>query len=446
MDATDLLRSIPQVDAVLREPGLQVARSLLGDRVAEWLARSQIERVRAEAKRGVAPPDAPAIAGTVALQAQTLFDRRLRRVINATGVVLHTNLGRAQLSDAAREAVIAAAGATNVEFDIERGERSGRAPMAATLAAALAGAAAALVVNNNAASLLLILAALAKGREVIVSRGEMIEIGGEFRLPSIMEASGAILRETGTTNRTHARDYRAALSERTAMILIVHPSNYRVEGFTATPSLPDLSAIAREADVPLVYDTGSGLLWPHTLLPNEPDAQSSLRDGADLVCFSGDKLLGGPQAGIITGRIDLIERLRRHPIARAVRADKLTLAALEETLLAHARREELPVARMIAAPVDSLRARASAIAARIPNATVVDGSAVAGGGSAPEEQLPSVLIRIGHADPAVLASALRGEDPPVVTRFEDRSLVVDLRTVHPDDDEIIASALKRAHS
>lgn len=446
MDTTELLRSIPQVDAVLRDPSLQHARSLLGDRVAEWLARSQIERVRADAERGVAPPDAPSIAGTVTIQAQALHDRRLRRVINATGVVLHTNLGRAQLSDAAGTAVVAAAGATNVEYDLERGERSGRAPMAATLAAALTGAAAAHVVNNNAASLLLILAALAKDREVIVSRGEMIEIGGEFRLPSIMEASGAILRETGTTNRTHARDYRAALSERTAMILVVHPSNYRVEGFTATPSLPDLAAIAREADLPLVHDTGSGLLRPHRSLPIEPDAQSSLRDGADLVCFSGDKLLGGPQAGIIVGRKELIERLRRNPIARAVRADKLTLAALEETLLAHARGEELPVARMIAAPVDSLRARAAAIAARIPHATVVDGSAVAGGGSAPEETLPSVLIRISHADPAVLASALRGGDPPVITRIEERSVVLDLRTVHHDDDEIIASALKRARS
>jgi L-seryl-tRNA(Ser) seleniumtransferase len=445
---TDLLRLIPQVDAVLREPAVGLVVERWGPALARRLVHEELERERARARSGEAPADAPTVADRVARRAGDLERRRLRRVVNATGVVLHTNLGRAPLAPDAIAAAAEAAGAVALELDLATGRRGERAPVAATLAAALTDAEAALVVNNNAGAVLLALAALARGREVIVSRGELIEIGGEFRLPEIMEASGAILREVGTTNRTHLRDYRRAIGERTGCVLVVHPSNYRVVGYTATPLLEEVAAVAHEAGVPLLHDIGSGLLAPDPALPGEPDARSSLGAGADLVSFSGDKLLGGPQAGILVGRRRLVEACRRHPVARAVRADKLTLAAMEATLHAHARGEatRLPVRAMLAADPDLLRARAERLVAALPPgaAAVSPGESVVGGGSLPGRVLPTVVVSLVHPRPQALAAALREADPPVVARVERGRVVLDLRTVSPAEDDALAAACRAA--
>jgi L-seryl-tRNA(Ser) seleniumtransferase len=280
---------------------------------------------------------------------------------------------------------------------------------------------------------------------VIVSRGELIEIGGEFRLPDVMEASGAILREVGTTNRTHARDYRRAIGPRTALVLVVHPSNYEVVGFTAAPELDEVVAITHEAGLPVLFDTGSGLLAPDGRMPAEPDASSAIAAGIDLVCFSGDKLLGGPQAGVLAGRTNLIEACRRNPIARAVRADKLTLAAMEATAVAHSRGELTPVGRMLEADLETIRVRAKAIAGGIDGAAVVDGQSVTGGGSVPGGSIPTALLAIETPKPDALAARLRAHDPAVVTRVEGGRVLIDLRTVDAPDDEIVGDALRSVY-
>ncbi|MCA1834764.1 MAG: L-seryl-tRNA(Sec) selenium transferase, partial [Actinobacteria bacterium] len=366
-------------------------------------------------------------------------------VINATGVVLHTNLGRAPLSEAAVLAASLAAGAVNLELDLAAGERGSRAPAAEKLLCALTGSEAALVVNNNAGALVLALAVLARGREVIVSRGELIEIGGEFRLPSIMEVSGAVLREVGTTNRTRASDVRGAIADNTGLILKVHPSNYRILGFTDEAALGDLAFIAREAGVPLLHDIGSGLLTPDERFPGEPDATTSLQAGADLVCFSGDKLLGGPQAGVIAGRAALVAACRRHPLARALRADKMSLAAMEATLLAHARgdRSRIPIWRMLELTPDDIRPRAASMAAAT-GGRCAEGESLSGGGSLPGLGLPTVLVAVDHERPADVARALRRGTPPVVARVENGALVIDMRTVDPKDDAALEQALRAA--
>jgi len=437
------LRDLPQVDQLLRDvPAL----ADVGPVVARWIVRREIESARARALGGEEMGD---VQKAIEVRTGQIADGRLRRVINATGVVLHTNLGRAPLSSDAVAAVTEAARATPLEFDLGQGQRAARAPVASTLAAALCEAEDALIVNNNAAALLLALAALARDREVIVSRGELIEIGGEFRLPDVMEASGAILCEVGTTNRTHEKDYRNALNDRTAMILRVHPSNYQIVGFTKQVPLPDLISIAREAEVPLLFDIGSGLLRPEEgLLGEEPDAQTALASGADIVTFSGDKLLGGPQAGILAGRADLIERCRRHPIARAVRTDKLSLAALEATLWAHARgeRARIPAWSMLEVAADEIASRAHLIADAIPGATVVGGESVTGGGSLPGLTVPTALIAISSDSPQLIAKKLRGGEPPVIARVERGMLVLDMRTVPPEDDTVVRDALTRVLS
>ncbi len=438
MSNPEALRALPQVDQILREVD---ALADVGPVVARWLARREIDAARARIQAG---DDAGDVNAALDAAARALTGRRVRRVINATGVVLHTNLGRAPLSDAAKAAVADATNAVTLEFDPAEGERGARAPVAPTLAAALCDAEDALVVNNNAGALLLMLGALARGREVIVGRGEMIEIGGAFRLPDVMEASGAVLREVGTTNRTRLSDYEAALTDRTALILKVHPSNYRVVGFTETPSIADLAGIA---DVPLAFDIGSGLLTPEDgPLADEPDASTALASGADLVCFSGDKLLGGPQAGILAGRRALVERCRRDPVARAVRADKLSLAALEATLWAHARGERatIPTWAMLHAEPAEIKARAEAIAGAIGDADVVDGESVTGGGSLPGTALPTALLRVRHDKPHALARALRAHEPPIVARIDRDAVVVDLRTVDPADDQFVTTALRAA--
>ena len=377
-------------------------------------------------------------------------------MINATGVVLHTNLGRAPLARAAADRVAAlAVGYTNLEYDIERGTRGRRDVHAERLLCGLTGAEAALVVNNNAAATLLALTALAAGREVIISRGELVEIGGGFRVPDVMAQSGAVLREVGTTNRTRAADYAAAINDRTALILRVHPSNFRIEGFTERPQLAELVALGRRFEIPVAEDLGSGYFpldgMPPDGLRDEPAVTRSVASGADVVMFSGDKLLGGPQAGIIAGTRAAISRIRAHPLMRALRVDKLTYAALEATLGEYAAgraRSTVPVAMMLALTADEIGRRADALASALSahglHAGVADGQSTIGGGSAPGSALPTRLVTIAHPtlSAAALEERLRLLTPPVIARIENDRVVLDLRTVDPADDEMLAAALQ----
>jgi L-seryl-tRNA(Ser) seleniumtransferase len=444
---SDPRRRLPNMDVLLGHPELVERAASFGRSSVLGAARRALERGRRAAAEGGTVPEVDELAAEVAGALDDLWARRTRAVINATGVVLHTNLGRAPLSAAAREAVAEAAGYACVEYDLAAGVRGRRGAAAEALLREATGAEAGLVVNNAAGALLLALGGLARGREVPVSRGELIEIGGEFRLPQVMEAAGAVLREVGTTNRTHLRDYAAAFGPGTALVLAVHPSNYRVEGFATRPALEDLAALAHEHGLPLLHDVGSGLLSGE--LGDEPSVAGSLRAGADLVLFSGDKLLGGPQAGLVVGRAELVGRLARHPLARAVRADKLTLAALEATLAAHlaGRRDELPVWRALLLTAADLEPRAAALAASVgPAASLRAGTSVAGGGSLPGEGLESVLVEVDPAPDgaAAVLARLRAGDPPVVARAERGRVVVDLRAVPPDQDGLVARALAAA--
>jgi L-seryl-tRNA(Ser) seleniumtransferase len=381
----------------------------------------------------------------------------LIRVINATGVIVHTNLGRAPLSEAALARVSAVAGGyTNLEYDVERGARGRRDVHAEKLIARLTGAEAAVVVNNNAAATMLLLAALAGGREVIISRGELVEIGGGFRVPDVMAQSGAILREVGTTNRTRASDYAAAIGDRTALILRVHPSNFKVIGFTERPALDELVALGRRFKVPVAEDLGSGWLgFPvreelPEALRDEPIVSESVAAGADAVCFSGDKLLGGPQAGIIAGRGEALDRIRRHPLMRALRVDKLTYAALEATLEAHAigrGQDEVPVLRMLRMGAEEIGARAGTLAAALNasgwTARVIDGVSTVGGGSAPGSELPTRLVEITRDGMTAdqIEQYLRTLEPPIIARIQDDRVVLDLRTVSADEETVLATLL-----
>lgn len=420
----DPRRRVPRTDALLTDPRLADAEHRLG----RTLVKSVIADAQQRARRGDIAPEEVAEHAVAALPAGATS---LKAVINATGVVVHTNLGRAPLSQAAVDAIVTAAGATDVEFDLETGRRArrGRGALAA-LAAAVPTAEGVHVVNNNAAALLLAAMTLAPGKEMIVSRGELIEIGDGFRLPALMESAGARIREVGTTNRTHLRDYADAIGPDTGFVLKVHPSNYLVSGFTSGVSVRELAGL----DPPLVVDIGSGLLAPHPLLPDEPDATTVLADGADLVTASGDKLLGGPQAGLLFGTGEVIERLRRHPAARALRVDKLTLAALEATLVG----PPTPVARALDADVRSLQARAQTLAAALPEAGAVACMAAVGGGGAPGVELPSFAVSL----PERYAAALRVGNPAVVGRLENGRCLLDLRTVAPEDDNRLLEAVR----
>jgi L-seryl-tRNA(Ser) seleniumtransferase len=420
---TDPRRRVPRTDALLADPRLAEAQRVLG----RALVKSVISEAQQQARSGVIAPEDVADHAVATLPASAAS---LKPVINATGVVVHTNLGRAPLSRAAVDAVVTASGATDVEFDLATGRRArrGRGAMAA-LADAVPTAQGVHVVNNNAAALLLAAMTLAPGKEIVVSRGELIEIGDGFRLPELMQSTGSRFREVGTTNRTHLRDYADAIGPDTGFILKVHPSNYHVSGFTSAVSITDLAGL----DAPLVVDIGSGLLTPHPLLPDEPDATTALRDGADLVTASGDKLLGGPQAGLLFGTAELVERLRRHPAARALRVDKLTLAALEATLVG----PPTPVARALDADVTELKARAALLAGRLPDAAAIDCVAAVGGGGAPDVELPSAAVSL----PESYAAALRTGTPAVVGRLEDGRCLLDLRTVAPEDDDALVAAV-----
>ena len=443
----DPRRTIPSVDALLRSPPGRRATERFGRPVVRRAIQIVLEGARGPSKRP-APDQEHLMATAVRLAASVSFG--LSRVINATGVVLHTNLGRARLpEEAARAASRAATSATDLEVDRGTGKRGKRTSRAELLLTAITGAEDALVVNNNAAALVLALTTLARRREVVVSRGELIEIGGEFRLPDILSASGAKLVEVGTTNRTRVQDYRGALSPRTALLLKVHPSNYRVTGFAEAPGAESLARLARSASVPLLYDTGSGLLEHRRGVPaDEPSATEALGQGADLVCFSGDKLLGGPQAGVILGRRDLVEKLRRHPMARAVRVDKMTIAALEVVLGMYARGEEgnLPIWRTLEERPAVLRARAAVLGANLPGTSVVKSETVAGGGSLPGYSVPSYALRLASDQPEDLAARLRAGNPSVFCRVEDQAVLFDLRTVEPDEDPLLARAVEYALS
>ncbi|MGO9157076.1 L-seryl-tRNA(Sec) selenium transferase [Mycobacterium sp.] len=432
---SDPRRRVPGTDVLLADPRLVEAQRVLG----RALVKSVIAAAQQRARAGEIEPERVAEHAVAALPATA---SSLRPVVNATGVLVHTNLGRAPLSRAAVDAVVAAAGTTDVEFDLATGRRArrGRGALAA-LARAVPAAGDVHVVNNNAAALLLAALTLAPGKEIVLSRGELVEIGDGFRIPELLASTGSRLREVGTTNRTGLRDYAEAIGPETGFVLKVHPSNFAVSGFTSTVNITELAPELTKLGVPLVVDIGSGLLTPHPVLPDEPDATSTLRDGADLVTASGDKLLGGPQAGLLFGRPELIERLRRHPAARALRVDKLTLAALEATLLG----PPPPVAQALAADVAQLRARAESLAAALPEnlgADAVDCDAAVGGGGAPGVKLPSAAVSL----PESYAAALRAGSPPVVGRLEAGRCLLDLRTVAPEDDELLAAAVRACSS
>ena len=422
----DARRLVPRTDAVLAEPAVAQAVSRLG----RESVKAAVQAAQALARAGDISPD-DVVASTLAGLPER--STTLTPVLNATGVVIHTNLGRAPLSDAAVEAMRAAAGTVDVELDLATGQRTtrGRGTLGALLEL-LPEAEAALVVNNGAAALVLATTALAAGREVVVSRGEMVEIGDGFRLPDLIASAGARLREVGTTNRTTLADYEAAIGPDTGCVLKVHPSNFRVEGFTSAVPVAALAALGP----PVVHDIGSGLLRPHGLLPDEPDAARSLADGAAVVTCSGDKLLGGPQAGLVLGRTDTVTRLRRHPLARAVRADKTTLAALEATL----RGPRAPVWDALEADPDRLRARCAALVATLPEGlgTTVPADGVVGGGGAPGHTLPGWAVSL----PESYAGALRLQPSPVLARVERGRCLVDLRCIPEAADPLVAQAIR----
>jgi len=427
------LRDLPSVDRLLADERLAEEPHEL----AVAAARVVLDRARDEIRAG---RDPGSMVDAVLEELARARRPRLRRVLNATGVLVHTNLGRAPLAEAALARVAeVGSGYSNLEYDLEHGERGSRQDHLALLLQRLTGAEAALVVNNNAAAVLLALAALAEGREVVVSRGELIEIGDGFRIPEVLARSGAQLVEVGTTNRTRAADYERAIGPDTAVLLRVHQSNFRVVGFTERPHLSDLAQIAKRAELVLVDDLGSGAL---TSIGDEPTPAESLRAGADLVCFSGDKLLGGPQAGVVVGRADLVERLRRHPLQRALRADKLTLAALEGTLslaLDPGTARDIPVLRMFHEPIEHVRARAERLAALV-GGEVEETVARVGGGALPLAELPSAACAVEEA----LAEPLRLGDPPVVAVVRDGRTLLDCRTLTDDEIEVVAAAVAAA--
>lgn len=452
---TDPRRRLPAMDALLDRPDVAPVLERYGREPVKGALRRALEAAR-EGPSGA--PQEELARDLVAAATEELTARArpsLIRVLNGTGVVLHTNLGRAPLAEEAIEAQRRSAGYGNVEFSLETGERGSRYDHCGGLACELTGAEAALVVNNNAAAVSLIVSAFAADREVLVSRGEAVEIGGSFRIPDVIRRSGGRLREVGTTNRTRIGDYGRALSDATGLLLRVHPSNYRVEGFAERPALEELVSLARSAGVPLAHDVGSGLLRADLLpgFPEEPDVEGSLRAGVDLVTWSGDKLMGGPQAGLIAGAAGAVGRLRGHPLLRAFRVDKTTLAALEATLALYRDPERaarrIPALRMLREDAASVEARARAAAPadaswRGVELSVTPTRAVVGGGSFPGFDLPSAGWAVRGISPDAVAAACRRTDPPLVGRIERDAFLVDLRTIEPGEEALAARLLAAA--
>jgi L-seryl-tRNA(Ser) seleniumtransferase len=442
------LRALPSVDRLLQSAKADGLDGRFGHYLTVQALQETLGEARALIRQGGKPPDDSALLAVAAARLEGWVAPTLRPVINATGVILHTNLGRALLSPAATQAMLEVAGSySTLEFDLEHGTRGAREIHAEGLLCRLVDAEAAMVVNNNAAAVLLALTALARKREVVISRSQLVEIGGGFRIPDVLKESGAHLVEVGTTNRTRVRDFEAAITDRTALLLRAHPSNFRIIGFTAEPSLDDLVALARRRGLPVVDDLGSGALLDTSVfgLAHEPTVQESLRSGAAVVAFSGDKLLGGPQAGILVGEKASIQRLRRHPLARAVRADKLCLAALAATLTHYLRGEaveEIPVWQMIAARPEDLHAKAAAWVASLQAGEVLPGRSTVGGGSLPEETLPTWLLALSTPRPNVLAERLRLAPVPVIARVDDDRVVLDPRTVLPEQEGALLASLQ----
>lgn len=464
------LRKLPSIDSLLQTDTALSLRRALGAEQLSALARKVTDELRQEIL--AKSPESESLRTREDGASASLLEeaekrlgaahrdetaRGLRRVINATGVVLHTNLGRAPLSEAARRAILEkAAGYCSLEYDVASGERGRRGPRAEDLLASVTGAEAALIVNNCAAAALLVLTALARDGETIVSRGELVEIGGDFRVPDVMAQSGTRMIEVGTTNRTRLSDYRKAMSEKTRLVMRVHASNYRIVGFTKTPTLSELAGLAHDAGLILYEDAGSGALVDLSEygIEGEPVIRASVEAGADIVSFSGDKLLGGPQAGLLAGRSDLIERMRSHPLYRALRADKLRIAALEATLEAYAREvsgAEVPAHRSIALSATEIRARADGLISRLQerkvshaiNLETVEGESAAGGGSGPTSRLPTVLISVTHSQLTAnqIEAALRLSEPPVIARIVDDRVLLDLRTVADNEESEVERAI-----
>jgi L-seryl-tRNA(Ser) seleniumtransferase len=454
-------RAIPSIEQLRQRPAVRALEARFGVDATVDALRAGAAAIRREIAAGTMSSTDPAellverIEAAAAADLDRLFRASLEPVINATGVIVHTNLGRAPLAERALARVAEIGrGYASLEYDVGRGARGRRDMHAEALLQRLTGAEAAVVVNNNAAATLIVLAALAAGREVVVSRGELVEIGGGFRVPEVMAQSGAILREVGTTNKTRAADYAAAITEKTALILRVHPSNFRIEGFTERPTLAHLVEVGKKCNIPVAEDLGSGHLGSdpdQTPMRAEPAVAASVAAGVDVCCFSGDKLLGGPQAGVIVGRSAMVDRIRTHPLMRALRVDKMTYAALEATLAEYTAGRAattVPVQQMIRMTADEIRARATALATsvnQLPSwrAEIIEGASAVGGGSAPGVELPTVLVAIEKkgltAD--ALEAQLRSLTPPVIARIEHDRLVLDLRTVFPDDDDRLPTLL-----
>ena len=447
-------RELPSVDSVM---STDAVAGVVKKYSREWvlnLVRQELDQARKLVGQGASAPSAPELAETICLQVQSAARVEPRRVINATGVIIHTNLGRAPLSRAANESIVQAAlGYTNLELDLDTGRRGSRQDHLQSLLGQLTGGEAALAVNNNASALLLGLSALSEGKEVIVSRGEAVEIGGGFRVPDVLRQSGGILVDVGTTNRTYAGDYEDAITERTAALLKVHASNFQVKGFTASVEARELVALGEKYGIPVLHDVGSGCLLPTERygLAHEPLPQESIAAGVGLVFFSGDKLLGGPQAGIVVGKRDLVGRMERHPLARAVRIDKLSLAALTATLLHYLGDEaekEIPVWQMVSAPPEEIKDRAHRWQSVLGTGSVQCSRSAIGGGSLPGETLPSWALSLRcegiPGGPEAIMDQLRRADPPVVARIEEDLVLLDPRTVLPQEEEALLTAVKTA--
>jgi len=448
-------RGLPSVDLVVSQEPIQELVQTYSHSTVVGLVRQQLEESRHAIASGGAPPTLAELVDTVRQRATRALQAWPQPVINATGVILHTNLGRALLSPQAVKAVASAAqGYTNLEFNLEEGKRGSRQAYVDSLLCQLTGAQAAFVVNNNASAVMLGLAALAYGREVVVSRGEAVEIGGGFRIPEVLEQSGATLVEVGTTNRTYVADYEAAITEDTGALLKVHASNFRMMGFTHTATIEELVELGHRHNLPVLHDLGSGCLLETTQfgLAHEPMPQESIAAGCGLAFFSGDKLLGGPQAGIVVGQQELVQQLTRHPFARAVRIDKLGLAALSATLLHYVKEEAtsaIPTWRMIATPAGELKRRAARWQRALgPRASLVQGKSTIGGGSLPGETLPTWLVALepyeasGGAEG--LAARLRQTSPPIVARIEGERVLLDPRTVLPEEERGLVRVVREA--
>ncbi len=450
----DELRRLPSVDRILQREELREPLTQKGRHVVVESVRLVLEDARREIAGGQPCPPLATLLARVLRDVEARAKPTLRKVINASGVIIHTNLGRAPLSEETTAAMeLAAAGYSNLEYELDTGQRGSRYTHAEELLCYLTGAGGGLLVNNNAGAVLLVLTALARGTEVIISRGQLIEIGGGFRIPEVMAQSGARLVEVGTTNRTRVEDYEEAIGEDTELLMRVHHSNFKVVGFTEEPTLQELVDLAQQHGLLMVDDLGSGTLLDTAPfgLAHEPTVQESVEQGADLVCFSGDKLLGGPQAGIIVGRADLIASVRRHPLARALRVDKTTIAGVQATLLHYLKEEaveKLPVWQMISSSLEDIQRRAESWAEQLEQlgvvAEVVPGFSTVGGGSLPGETLPTRLVALQIPSPDQLAHRLRTGEPPVVGRIEGGRLLLDPRTVlFPEEHELV-SALELA--